>query len=184
MAKSTNILNFISILQFSQMYLIFEINVSKEIKKMIAKDCKRLAKTSMCINLVCILWVWAFLKLLAVTLWSQSCCLRSSVLMCAPSALGDRPGSRPLLLLDVVITMFMDLLKSLTTQRQGPLVRNSARIPTEKRRTPITTRTKFSQHANSKCKHWNSTCFLKNCFVQIFQVKNRIYWIRFLPFYK
>ena len=40
MAKSTNILKFISILQFSQMYLIFEINISKEIKKMIAKDCK------------------------------------------------------------------------------------------------------------------------------------------------
>ena len=37
MAKSTNILEFISILQFSQMHLIFEINVSKEIKKMIAK---------------------------------------------------------------------------------------------------------------------------------------------------
>ena len=55
MAKSTNILEFISILQFSQMYLIFEINISKEIKKMIAKDCKRLQKTSMCINLVCIL---------------------------------------------------------------------------------------------------------------------------------
>ena len=44
MAKSTNILKFISILQFNQMYLIFEINVSKEIKKMIAKDCKRLQK--------------------------------------------------------------------------------------------------------------------------------------------
>ena len=42
MAKSTNILKFISILQFGQMYLIFEINVSKEIKKMIAKDCKKL----------------------------------------------------------------------------------------------------------------------------------------------
>ena len=95
MAKSTNILKFISILQFSQMYLIFEINVSKEIKKMIAKDCKRLQKTSMCINLVCILWVWAFLKLLAITLWLQSCCLHSSALMRSPSALGDRPGSRP-----------------------------------------------------------------------------------------
>ena len=33
MAKSTNILEFASILQFSQMHLIFEINVSKEIKK-------------------------------------------------------------------------------------------------------------------------------------------------------
>ena len=30
MAKSTYILKFISIVQFSQMYLIFEINVSKE----------------------------------------------------------------------------------------------------------------------------------------------------------
>ena len=49
MAKSTNILEFISILQFSQMHLIFEINVSKEIKKMIAKNCK---KTLMCFNLV------------------------------------------------------------------------------------------------------------------------------------
>ena len=94
MAKSTNILKFISILQFSQMYLIFEINVSKEIKKMIAKDCK---KTSMCINLVCILWAWAFLKLLAITLWLQSFYLCSSALMRSPSALGDRPGSRPLI---------------------------------------------------------------------------------------
>ena len=42
MAKSTNILEFISILQFSQMHLIFEINVSKEIIKMIAKNCKKL----------------------------------------------------------------------------------------------------------------------------------------------
>ena len=91
MAKSTNILEFISILQFSQMYLIFEINVQKKSKD----DCKRLQKTSMCINLVCILWAWAFLKLLAITLWSQSCCLCSSALMRSPSALGDRPGSRP-----------------------------------------------------------------------------------------
>ena len=37
MVKFTNILEFISILQFSQMYLILEINFSKEIKKMIAK---------------------------------------------------------------------------------------------------------------------------------------------------
>ena len=96
MAKFTNILKFISILQFSQMYLIFEINISKEIKKMIANDYKRLQKTSMCINLVCILWVWASLKLLAITLWLQSCCLCSSALMRSPSALGDRPGSRPL----------------------------------------------------------------------------------------
>ena len=42
MAKSTNILEFASILQFSQMHLIFEINISKEIKKMIAKNCKKL----------------------------------------------------------------------------------------------------------------------------------------------
>ena len=42
MAKSTNILEFINILQFSQMHLILEINVSKEIKKMIAKNCKKL----------------------------------------------------------------------------------------------------------------------------------------------
>ena len=42
MAKSTNILEFISIVQFSQMHLIFEINVSKEIKKMITKNCKKL----------------------------------------------------------------------------------------------------------------------------------------------
>ena len=53
MAKSTNILEFISILQFSQMHLIFEINVSKEIKK---EDWKKLQKnfneTSMCFNLV------------------------------------------------------------------------------------------------------------------------------------
>ena len=49
MAKSTNILEFISILQFSQMHLIFEINVSKEIKK---NDCKILQKTLMCFNLV------------------------------------------------------------------------------------------------------------------------------------
>ena len=44
MAKSTNILKFISILHISQMYFILEINVSKEIKKMIAKNCKRLQK--------------------------------------------------------------------------------------------------------------------------------------------
>ena len=42
MAKSTNILEFISVLQFSQMRLILEINVSKEIKKMIAKNYKKL----------------------------------------------------------------------------------------------------------------------------------------------
>ena len=42
MAKSTNILEVISILQFSQMHLIFKINISKEIKKMIAKNCRRL----------------------------------------------------------------------------------------------------------------------------------------------
>ena len=30
MAKSTNILKFVTILQFSQMHLIFEINISKE----------------------------------------------------------------------------------------------------------------------------------------------------------
>ena len=41
MAKSTNILEFISILQFSQMHLIFKINGSKEIKK---NDCKILQK--------------------------------------------------------------------------------------------------------------------------------------------
>ena len=41
MVKSTNILEFISILQFSQMHLIFKTNVSKEIKKMIAKNCKK-----------------------------------------------------------------------------------------------------------------------------------------------
>ena len=35
-------LEFISILQFSQMHLIFEINVSKDIKMMIAKNCKKL----------------------------------------------------------------------------------------------------------------------------------------------
>ena len=40
MAKSTNILEFISILQFSQMHLILEINISKEIKKMVAKIAK------------------------------------------------------------------------------------------------------------------------------------------------
>ena len=49
MAKSTNILEFISILQFSQMYLIFEISITKEIKK---DDCKKLQKTLMCFNLV------------------------------------------------------------------------------------------------------------------------------------
>ena len=38
MAKSINILEFIGILQFSQIPLIFEINVSKEIKKMIARN--------------------------------------------------------------------------------------------------------------------------------------------------
>ena len=42
MAKSTNMLEFISILQFSQMHLILEINISKEIKKMIAKNFKKL----------------------------------------------------------------------------------------------------------------------------------------------
>ena len=42
MAKSINILEFISILQFSQMHVIFEIEVSKEIKKMISKNCKKL----------------------------------------------------------------------------------------------------------------------------------------------
>ena len=42
MAKSTNVSEFISILQFSQMHLILEINVSKEMKKMIAKNCKNL----------------------------------------------------------------------------------------------------------------------------------------------
>ena len=42
MTKSTNILEFISILQVSQMHLILEINISKEIKKMIAKKCKKL----------------------------------------------------------------------------------------------------------------------------------------------
>ena len=41
MARSTNTLEFISILQFGQMHLIFEINVSKEIKQMIAKNCKK-----------------------------------------------------------------------------------------------------------------------------------------------
>ena len=40
LSLSTNILEFISILQFSQMHLIFEINILKEIKKMIAKNCK------------------------------------------------------------------------------------------------------------------------------------------------
>ena len=49
MAKSINILKFISILQFSQMHLIFEINVSKEINKMIAKNFN---ETFMCFNLV------------------------------------------------------------------------------------------------------------------------------------
>ena len=49
MVKSTNTLEFISILQFSQMYLIFEINISKEIEKMIAK---KLQKSLMCFNLV------------------------------------------------------------------------------------------------------------------------------------
>ena len=42
MAKSTIILEFINILQFSQMHLIFEINIWKEIKKMIANNCKKL----------------------------------------------------------------------------------------------------------------------------------------------
>ena len=44
MAKSINILEFISILQFSQMHLIFEINISKEIKK---DDFNKLQKTLM-----------------------------------------------------------------------------------------------------------------------------------------
>ena len=51
MAKSTNILVFISILQFSQMHLIFEINVSKEIKKWLQKIAKSFNETSMCFNL-------------------------------------------------------------------------------------------------------------------------------------
>ena len=38
MAKSTNILEFITILQLSQMHLIFEINTAKEIKTMIATN--------------------------------------------------------------------------------------------------------------------------------------------------
>ena len=49
MAESTNILKFISNLQFSQMHLTFEINVSKEIQKMIAENFR---ETSMCFNLV------------------------------------------------------------------------------------------------------------------------------------
>ena len=40
MAKFANILEFISILQFSQMHLIFKISISKEIKEMIAKITK------------------------------------------------------------------------------------------------------------------------------------------------
>ena len=42
MPKSTNILKFISILQLSQLHLIFEINVSKEQKQMKAKIAKKL----------------------------------------------------------------------------------------------------------------------------------------------
>ena len=64
----------------------------------------------MCINLVCILWAWAFLKLLAITLWSQSCCLHSSALMRSPSALGDRPGSRPLI--TTAIRIYLQLLQN------------------------------------------------------------------------
>ena len=42
MAKSIDILEFIIILQFRQMHLTFEINRSKDIKKMIAINCKKL----------------------------------------------------------------------------------------------------------------------------------------------
>ena len=49
MAKSIDILEVISILQFSQKHLIFEVNLSKEIKKMIAKQFN---ETSMCFNLM------------------------------------------------------------------------------------------------------------------------------------
>ena len=34
--------------------------------------------------------------ILEITLWSQSCCLRSSSLMRSPTALGTPPGFRPL----------------------------------------------------------------------------------------
>ena len=68
MAKSTNILEFISILQFSQMYLIFEINISKEIKKMIAKNCKKLWQNFNVLQFSAFLGGHKGLKLLAITL--------------------------------------------------------------------------------------------------------------------
>ena len=48
MAKSTNILEFIGILQFSQMHLILEIRFKRNQKD----DCRKLQKTLMCFNLV------------------------------------------------------------------------------------------------------------------------------------
>ena len=52
MAKSTNILKFITILQFSQMHFIFEINVSKEKNKWLQRLQKNFNETWMCFILV------------------------------------------------------------------------------------------------------------------------------------
>ena len=52
MAKSTSILKFISILQFSQMHLIFKIIVSKELNKLLQRLQKNSNETLMCFNLV------------------------------------------------------------------------------------------------------------------------------------
>ena len=70
-------------MQFSQMHVIFEINISKEILK---NDCKKCEWNCNVLQFSIVLWADKGLKLICV----------SSAIMCSPSALSSQPGFWPL----------------------------------------------------------------------------------------
>ena len=86
MAKSINILEFISILSFSQMHFIFEISSSKEIKKMIVRNFN---ETLMCSILCIFVSTQRFKSSCNHFLSALLCCsyfLHSSALMQSPNS--------------------------------------------------------------------------------------------------
>ena len=95
MNKSTNILEFIGILQFSQTQLIFEINIAKEIEKKLERNFN---ETIMCL-FSAFLWVYKGLKFPTSTFVTAIMFLQSMYWYNHPFYLCNRPGTRPLILL-------------------------------------------------------------------------------------
>ena len=87
MTKYIITLEVIVILQFSQIHLIFEINITKEIEKMIARNFN---ETKLCSFYVFCKYtrVWSLLQSL---LWGQSCCLQSLSTSNHPPIFCNRP---------------------------------------------------------------------------------------------